>query len=1049
MLHKRILLLFLLCSFLSVYAQNTDTTERNYWFHSLTTDNGLSNSNISCLLEDSNGCIWIGTESGANIYDGYTVRMLNLNKDLGISESDNVQTIQEDYLGHIWVNYNGGYVVSVDIHSCISASEYLNSLGIPMTKEANVHIDENGGIWCLDSDNLFYVNLKNNRKYQFASEIKYTFHNDLNVTAAEDQLYVAHENELKRFDLKARTWETLSLPEELSQSNERIKLYIDSEKRKWVFSLQSELLFCQNPDTSDWQKVEFSAKSKDDYSRNQIRDICISQSGFIWIATDHQGIYILNEDLSLRKNVRSGAFKNETLMSDNVACMMRDKRGAIWIGHYKRGISITHPSFGLFDNHEGDYKDVSAILSASDGTMWIGSDGYGLYTEKDKTIEKIALPNIIVSSLCEDKADGSIWVGTFGEGIYNINGKAIKRYSAEGGNLLHNNAWHIAQDKHGMLWYLSGWNTLASFNPKTGESQEYHTSKDETVTGDFLYYDEVSQSVFVGTYWGLCEIDPYGQEHFYYGSENGNQQFLSMQITSLAIDNENSIWWIGHHIGITVWDRKNDHMYFLNKELGLCDNKIMYIVKAPEKDVVWASTTNGLMTIKAERVSGSTLSFSIDSYSTTDGLSDNYFNAAATIDKDNHVYFGNASGYVNINPSQSVSDLGEVLSPKVVFCKVNGEQVPIGELKNLKYSDHDIEINFFTKEILDAPSVKYTYKVEGMNDSWIYTKTPQLYFISLQPGDYKLHVRACGQDGVWGAATVVPITVSAPLSQQLWVKILINAGAILLLAIFVAIFIWRYRKRLHDMHEELEAESTERVVDMKLQFFGHLNSDLRKPVKKILTKVDRILKGEYEQEAIPEVLADVKAEGKILDKNLSSLLDFHRLESGGEYLILSDCDFVAVAKDECSLFDEAIAEKKIRYTFTSDAESIMMHCDEKKLRRVLSHVLSNAFKNSLVKGKVDLSITHDAKNIQIEIADTGLGISEEEHPHVFKRFFQSEENTLHTGSGVGLSVVWKYVTMHNGKVSFKDNEPCGVVFKIELPLITEAKKEYQAPEEEA
>ena len=107
------------------------------------------------------------------------------------------------------------------------------------------------------------------------------------------------------------------------------------------------------------------------------------------------------------------------------------------------------------------------------------------------------------------------------------------------------------------------------------------------------------------------------------------------------------------------------------------------------------------------------------------------------------------SGYVNINVDQFLSDNEKDLSPKVSYCSVNGNPTPISALRNLNVDDHDIDIYFFTKEILDANSVKFNFKIEGMNETSIYSKDPKIHFLSLQPGEYKLNVRACGTDGVW------------------------------------------------------------------------------------------------------------------------------------------------------------------------------------------------------------------------------------------------------------------------------------------------------------
>ena len=157
MLLKRLFALCFLFGYIFSYAaEPTLVLDRKYWFHSLSTIDGLSNNNVTCLLEDNKGRIWIGTESGANIYDGYTVRQLSLGKEINTSASDVVTSIQQDALGNVWVNYNGGFVVSLGINERMTARDYLTSLGVPMPNDAYIYVDENGRLWILDSQQLYY-----------------------------------------------------------------------------------------------------------------------------------------------------------------------------------------------------------------------------------------------------------------------------------------------------------------------------------------------------------------------------------------------------------------------------------------------------------------------------------------------------------------------------------------------------------------------------------------------------------------------------------------------------------------------------------------------------------------------------------------------------------------------------------------------------------------------------------------------------------------------------------------------------------------------------
>lgn len=1004
--------------------------QEKYCFHYLSTGDGLSNSCVQCIFEDHRGCIWIGTESGANIFDGYVVRQVNNKNADGSKIEDYVYSIQEDYLGNIWVNYTGGYFVYTDLTSRYEGAEFMAKFGIELTDDAHVHVDKDGNLWVMDTENIYFHDLRTGRTERNKSALKYEFQQELIVADYDGVLYVLDDELMWRYDMAGLGWKALTLPEELQKTGDRYSFFLDADGNMWIYSLQRELVLRrQGKDTPGWEKVVFPYAEGSD--TNQVRFVTTDQDDNIWIATDHRGVFIYDQNLNFIKNVTYERGRSETMASNNVSTIMCDHRGTMWLGHYKKGLSFTHPSFCLLDTHQGEFEDVSALMASSDGTLWVGTDGFGLYAYKNLEMKKLPLPNLIVSSIVEDH-DGSIWVGTYGRGIYNLKGNTIKHYTAESGALNHNNSWSLALDNDGRLWYLSGWDPVSIYDPKTGKSEVYRTTSGDVVTGIHLNYDAETSSVYVGTYWGLCVIDSTGVETVYHGNIKGTQEFVNQQISAVCVDRANDILWLGHPEGLTAWDKKNDFIYQFSKAVGLCDDKIKAIITDNDGNV-WVSTSNGLMSIEPKRLNTDALTFSIKTFTTSDGLSVNYFNQAAAVGPDGHVLMGGAAGIVEVDPSNIKTNSETNLVPEVLECSVSGKPIPINGLRHLAYNDFQIDIRFFTKEILAATDVQYAYRLMGMNEAWIYTRTPVVSFMSLPPGSYQLQIIASGSSGEWGTPSVIPIYVEAPLYLRWWMKLIYNLLAILIIVGIILVVVRRQKERVRILQEQFEHEQYIRMSEMKLQFFTNMSHDLRTPLTLIMVPLETLVK-EQLPEKIHEKLLLMQKNAKQLYSQVSSLLDFRKLDVGAETLRLEQMDIITFINEICMSFSDYCIERKVKFSFNHDDQKLVMQFDPEKLNKILFNLLSNAFKYTPDKGSVTVSVVQKNGVARISIADTGRGVSDEDKPNIFTRFYQSSESGTKTGSGIGLHIASEYVKLHGGEIKVKDNSPRGALFMFTLPI---------------
>ena len=230
----------------------------------------------------------------------------------------------------------------------------------------------------------------------------------------------------------------------------------------------------------------------------------------------------------------------------------------------------------------------------------------------------------------------------------------------------------------------------------------------------------------------------------------------------------------------------------------------------------------------------------------------------------------------------------------------------------------------------------------------------------------------------------------------------------------------------------------EQITEMKLQFFTNISHDLRTPLTLIISPLEQIMKKMRDGKTPDNLLAQLKN----IDKNaqqllreVSALLDFRRLDAGGETLNLQRGDIIDHLNSILVSFSDYAEERGIHLSFEHDADSFLIDYDREKINKVIYNLFSNALKFTPSGGSVSLSFRQEQDHIAIAVADTGKGIPDNDKPNIFKRFYQSVSNdSSQTGSGIGLHIASDYVQLHKGTISVSDNQPVGSIFTVTLPV---------------
>jgi len=1051
---RRFRLFCILILFLVVSLQMAG--QPSYIFHHLSTDEGLSNSNVRTILKDSYGFLWIGTESGLNRYDGYGFKVYT-ERPAGNNSlwPNNILGLQEDGLGNIWISSLLGYTVYNRDKDCFitDIASLLQNLGIQVDRNYKVYVDKKQDLWVLSGQKAFFYETRKKTLKVFSIKVQIDEVATSELSDNGVSLYVLLKSkvlwQIDKFSgnqtfINLQNYFKLEILAKYSQ------IYIDSCGGIWLFSGKTDEIIYRKSTKSDWGKLVLSSSVKT--QSNGVLAILDDGNGHIWIGTDHMGLFIYDRASETIINLLHEPEMNSSIASNNVGCLYRDNNGTIWMGHYKKGISIYHDSFDKFVNIEhAECKDINAILEDRKGDVWLGTDGNGLYLaeimQKGK-IRKLPTPNNAIVSLFEDRK-GRVWIGTFLSGLFCYENGQFSHFTKENSRLAANDIWNIVEDRYGNIWIGTLGGGIQCLRSDQESFDSLINACEEVKYALDMHYDG-GDKLYVGTVFGLYVIDiTTGNHTMYLGNKQGNQQFNQMSISSVYKDNSGNIW-LGHPQGLTLWDLKKDTLYYIDKESGLCDNIIRGIVE-DNNGKIWVTTSNGLSVLSAERDIKGVMKITSRNFFTKDGLKTNYFNNHSICKlRNGDILLGGTEGYTVVNPNKLAGK--DQLPAKVIFTGLSlaNNNIQVDSLYNrhkllehsmehtskitFSYKDKLIALQFATGDLLDADKVKYAYRMDGFNDHWLPTRENKIVFSSLNPGSYKLFIKACNSDEVWNEeATVLDITITPPFYLANW-AITLYIFCVIGLIIFI---IYRTRKhhrnKLERQRLQLKREQEANLNEMKLRFFTNISHDLRTPLTLILTPLQTILNGVLE-DGLRKKLNTINKNAEQLLQLINALLDFRKLDAGAETLRLQEGDFVHFIRELCLPFQGYAIDRNMNFVFSNEMEILPMQFDPDKAQKIILNLLSNAFKYTPDGGSIKVHIYQEVDRVCVSVSDSGQGISNADKEHIFERFYQASQKQHKTGSGIGLHIVSEYVHMHKGTVTVADNEPQGSIFTIKLPL---------------
>jgi signal transduction histidine kinase/DNA-binding response OmpR family regulator len=281
--------------------------------------------------------------------------------------------------------------------------------------------------------------------------------------------------------------------------------------------------------------------------------------------------------------------------------------------------------------------------------------------------------------------------------------------------------------------------------------------------------------------------------------------------------------------------------------------------------------------------------------------------------------------------------------------------------------------------------------------------------------------------------------------QTLWTNALIVGSFVLVIMVITIYRLQQLRSRKAKELLETQKELNEKLKDtdqLKSRFFANVSHEFRTPLSLILAPIEKKLKSSRLHEQDKDDLRLVNRNALRLLDLVNQLLDMSKLEAGKMVLRIQQGNLDEFIKVLATSFDSLAESRNISFSKEIGIDVAQAWYDADKLEKIITNVLSNAFKFTPAGGSVTLSIyaASDPGSFTIRITDTGKGIPEEDLPHVFSPFYQSKNTTEdgQQGTGIGLSLVNELVKLYQGRIDLTSNVDQGTAISVVLPFNKES-----------
>ncbi len=1039
----------------------------------------LTNETIVCMLKDRRGFMWFGTYEGIVRYDGYSFKTFRAPVGSPPLARDHlIYAMLEDKAGYIWIGSVGN---GLDRFDPVSKSfrqyrhDSTNQASIGHNDIYALHEDRYGQLWVGTRAGL--------DRYDPAADRFIHVHPSHREGAphSSDQVTAIYEQPGSQASLWVGTWGDGFFKYDVQRNSfvhfrkdQKLRSSLSDNFVRFFYQLsgQPEILWIGTNggglNAFDTRTNSFSVfynhpLNRSSISSNAVRCMLQDRAGNAWIGTTGGGLNLFDPSTELFKAFRNRPGDYRTICSNDIISLFEDETGILWAGT-RNGLARFVPPQEQFTLYQSDPNERNSL-----------SDNF-LY------------------SLCEDR-NGILWISS-GGGLNRFDPRtqsftSFRQEPGNPGSLANNFVRSIYEDKAGRLWVGNTEGALHLFDRNTGQATRISVRKENSPANEWAIRairETKDGTLWVGTSGGLFTVDRASlTSRFVVLGPIGKDPSHLTQINCLYEDPEGILWIGTHSEGVVKYDPVSRMVQSYRWDAAvpgsISHNTVTFIFEARD-GTMWVATAGGGLN-KFDKTTGRCVSYTkkaglpsdvvygaledshgnlwlstnyglsrftpatgkVRNFNEHDGLQGMEFNTGSFVKSATGVmYLGGTNGLNAFSPDRLI-DNNHI--PPIVITKISVFDVEIdpdtsltqrGELI-LSNDQNSFSFEFAALDFRNQRQNRYAYRLEPLDQKWIECGSRRFAAYShLGPGTYTFRVKGSNDDGVWNETGVsLVVIITPPWWRTTWAYLGYAVG---ILGLFYAFR--RYEKNRERLKhqaeiEHLEAEKLREIDQLKTRFFTNISHEFRTPLTLIEGPVKQLQSGEFTGDANEHYDLILRNTHHLLHL-VNQLLDLAKIESGGMKRHVRQHDLAATVKSIASAFESTAKQKGIELMIEGVEECIVGWFDRDAVEKIVTNLLSNAFKFTNNGAKVCVDVRQYVSELQhdagICVTDTGMGIPPEELDKIFERFYQvkASQNHEYSGTGIGLALTKELVELNHGGIHVASDLGKGSMFSVWFPI---------------
>ncbi|NLL27504.1 MAG: histidine kinase [Bacteroidales bacterium] len=772
---------FFAITFFCFSQNNAEIKFENYSSEVFSYRRGLSQNSIQCIMQDSDGFMWIGTWDGLNRFDGYNFKIYRpdyINPEGKIS-NETVTSIAEDKNGNLWIGTDHGLNMFDKKNNEFTSFHYnfYNKNGLPADSIKHLLFDKSGLLWIATNNGLCSYDIEEKifKTYYFISKNEATIpSNSVKRLFIDDNnfMWIGTNSGIAVMDLNTKSIKRIK------NSNHNVKSIIQVDENIWVGTSSGLRFYNSNTLENVDLQSDFHF-----FDNSDITCLLLDMKNRVWIGSSDKGLNVYNIKTKKHSYINNKFNSRYGLSSNSIQSLYMSKFGEIWVGTFNglnmfSDYSFKFPHYRIIGPHY-DYKKnvVSAFHVLKNGNLLVGtSGGIVSFNTVDKSIHDFSPENFddVQVRAINILENGDVWVGTVNKGLYLLdeNGRMKKCFKTQNTpGLISNTIWDIKFDKKGFLW-LAMEGGVSKMDLKTHKFNNWQflgREEKDHISGSFIRNLCIDKNgiVWLATFNGLNRLDPATGKIFVFHHDKRNPNSLpNDRILSVFESSDGYLWIASFGGGLSRYDRKTATFTNFNVKNGLPDN-VIYDIIEDDKGFLWLTSNVGLIKFNP-------LTSTFIKYDVNDGIQSSEFNlGAAYILPNGEIAVGGMNGFNLFNPNKIVTNkyVPKIVIPEFkIFGEALNRSIQDGDTVILKPGNNFFSISFSALDFANPSKNNYAYILSNYDKDWIKVDASKRIaeYTDVTPGTYKFTVKGANSDGLWNNEGISFTIIVKPRFYKTW-----------------------------------------------------------------------------------------------------------------------------------------------------------------------------------------------------------------------------------------------------------------------------------------